>query len=142
MMMTNRQFVTDARWIRSSDPDADNPFTQLPPDAFFRNYDFIINTKYEKSEDEQLQRLQAAAQILQVYEQSQPGITKADVITEALLRPLVGPNTKKFIRSEEEMAERQRQAAILELQKQEANAVIGAMAPQPNAKPGGVLGGQ
>jgi len=133
MLMTDRQFVTDAQWVRASSPNDPNPFSRLPTDAFFKNYDFIIDTKYDKSDELQMQKLQAAAQILQVAEQTQPGTTKWDVLLEAMLRPLVGPAVHRFARTPEEMQQFQMQNAAMRVQEQAANAQIGAGTPQPNA---------
>lgn len=141
MLMTDRQFVTDTQWIRASSPDSPNPFNELPPDAFFKNYDYNIKTKLEQPDEIEFQKLQAASQVLQVAEQTQPGSVKMDVVIEALLRPLIGPKVKKFMRSPEELQQLNMQNAALRVQEQAANAQIGQLAPQPNAGSAGRPGG-
>ncbi len=130
MLMTNRQFVTKDKWVRVSDPNAPNPFETLPTDAFFRKFDFIVKTTLDTGGPEgQLQKLQGVAQIIQAFESSQPGTVKADVLLEALLRPLIGRQTKKFVRDDEERAAIQQQQLA---QEQAVNAAQGQNAPQPN----------
>lgn len=133
MMMVDRQFVTEESWVKLTSPDAPNPFVQLPPDAFFRDYAYNIKTKLELPDEVEFQKLQAAAGVLQVAEQTQPGSVKMDIVIESLLRPLIGPKVKKFMRSPQELQELQMQQAQLRVQEQAANAQIGEMAPQPNA---------
>lgn len=134
MWMENRQFVDEDKQVRLLDPDAPNPFNELPQDAFFRKFDFKVKTRFETGGTEaQFAKMQAASQILQVAEQSQPGVTKFDVLLESLLRPILGSQTKRFVRTEEE---RQQIARA----QQETNALAGRNAPQPNA-PGGAAGG-
>jgi hypothetical protein len=135
MMATNQQFVTDAQWVRGSDPNEQNPFKLLPPDAFFSNYEYEFHTKPEESDDNRFQKMQAVSQIIQVAEQTQPGAFKMDVVMEALLRPLLGTGVKRFMRSEQEIQQMQMQQLQMRVQEQAANAQIGAQAPQPNANP-------
>ena len=137
MFCINRQYVTDEKWVRVSDPNRamENPFTMLPPDAFHSNYDFDIVTTFEFGADQEMAKLQQLTQLLQVAEGSQPGITKWDVLMEDLVRTLVGPKSKKFMRSEDELMQMQLNKLAGE---QMANQMIGAAAPQPNAKPPGV----
>jgi hypothetical protein len=131
MLMTNRQFVTEDKWIRVSDPNAPNPFEQLPPDAFFRNYDFTVETSLDNGgPDGQFQKMQSVAQILQAVEASQPGTAKPDVLLEAMLRPLLGRQVKRFVRSDQERQEMQNQQLAAQ---QAINAQVGQGAPQPNA---------
>jgi hypothetical protein len=135
MFNINRQYVTDEKWVRVSDPNraVENPFSVLPPDAFYSNYDFDIVTTFEFGADQEFQKLQQLTQLLQVAEGSQPGITKWDVLMEDLARTLVGPKSKKFMRSEEELMQMQLTKLAGE---QMSNQMIGAATPQPNAKPG------
>lgn len=140
VMCTNMQFVTDEQWVRASDPSAENPFNKLPPNAFFRNYDFIIKTKPDEPDQVRFEKMQAVSQILQAAEQTQPGVVKMDVVLEALLRPILGSGVKKFMRTEEELRQRNMENAALRVQEQAANAQIGQLAPQPNALPGGQSG--
>lgn len=134
MWMENRQFVTEDKMVRLLDPDATNPFKELPQDAFFRKFDFKVKTRFETGGSAaQFEKIRAASQILQVAEQSQPGITKFDVVLDALLRPLLGSQSKRFVRTE---AERQEIARA----QQETNALAGRNAPQPNAQAGGNFG--
>lgn len=135
MMCTNKQFVTDEQWVRVSDPNSENPFAVLPPAAFFRNYDFIIQTKPDEPDQAKFEKMQSAAQVIQVMEQTQPGAFKLEVLGEALLRPLLGAGVKKFMRSPEEMQQLKIENAQMRIQEQAANAQIGASAPQPNANP-------
>ena len=73
MLMTNRQFVTEDHWVRVSDPNSPNPFTQLPSDAFFRSFDFVVETALDNGGPEgQFQKIQTVSQILQAIENSQP----------------------------------------------------------------------
>ena len=131
MLMTNRQFVTEDKWVRVSDPNSPNPFETLPPDAFFRNYDFTVETNLDNGGPEgQFQKMQSVSQILQAVEASQPGTVKPDVLLEALLRPLLGRQTKRFVRSDQERMDMQNQQLAAE---QAINAQVGARAPQPNA---------
>ncbi len=130
MLMTNRQFVTDDQWVRLNDPNMPNPFTTLPPDAFFRNYDFIIKTDLETGGAEgQLQKIQTAFQAAQLMENSQPGTIKGDVFVEALLRPLLGNQVQRFARTDEERLEMQQQDLAMQ---QATNVAEGQNAPQPN----------
>lgn len=131
MLMTNRQFVTEEKWVRVSDPNSPNPFVQLPADAFFRKYDFRAASTLETGGPEgQLSRMQAVSQIVQAFEATQPGSVKSDILLEALLRPIIGRKTKKFVRDDEERQQLQQQQLAAE---QAANAAAGAAAPQPNA---------
>jgi hypothetical protein len=134
MLMTNRQFVTDDEWVRISDPNSPNPFEKLPPDAFYRNYDFTVETALDNGGPEgQFQKMQSVSQILQAVEASQPGTIKPDVLLEALLRPLLGRQVKRFVRSDEERMGIQQQNLAAE---QAINAQVGQNAPQPNAPMG------
>ena len=141
MHKMNSQFVTDEVWVRSSNPDSENPFDALDPSAFYRNFDFIIKTKPDLPDSVETEKIQAVAQIAQVAEATQPGSIKMDVLLESMLRPIVGPQAKKFMRTPEEMAAMKQENMMMELQKQAANAQIGAMAPQPNSTPTGGSGG-
>jgi hypothetical protein len=128
MLMTNRQFVDQDKWVRVSDPNSPNPFAQLPPDAFNRKFDFQIETALQNGGPEgQFQRMQAISQVLQAAEQSQPGTVKFDIILEQMLRPLIGRHTKRFVRDEQERQEMQ----LNQLAGQQAvNAQIGASEDQ------------
>jgi hypothetical protein len=131
MLMTNRQFVTEDHWVRVSDPNSPNPFTQLPSDAFFRSFDFIVETALENGGPEgQFQKIQTVSQILQAIENSQPGTVKSEVLLEALLRPLLGRQVKRFVNSPEERQMMQMQQLAAQ---QAINAQQGAAAPQPAA---------
>lgn len=131
MLLTNRQFVTQNQWVRVLDPNTPNPFVQLEPDAFFRSFDFLVETALESGGPEgQFQKIQTAAQILQAVENSQPGTMKSDVILEALLRPLLGRQVKRFVNTPEERQQMQMQQLAAQ---QALNAQQGATAPQPNA---------
>lgn len=131
MLMTNRQFVTDEQWVRVSDPNSPNPFEQLPPDAFYRKYDFSVETSMDNGgPDGQFQKMQSVSQILQAVESSQPGTIKPDILLEALLRPILGRQVKRFVRSDGERQQMQEQKLAAE---QAINAQIGMSAPQPNA---------
>jgi hypothetical protein len=136
MFMTNRQFVTDAKWVRVSDPNAatENPFAVLPLDAFHCNYDFTFTTNLDTGGSEQrFQKLQTLAGLLQTAEGTQPGITKWDILIESLAEELVGRKTKKFMRNPQELAQMQFQKLAME---QAANAQAGARAPQTNKQAG------
>ena len=129
MLMTNRQFVTEDHWVRVSDPNSPNPFTQLPADAFFRSFDFVVETALENGGPEgQFQKIQTVSQILQAIENSQPGTVKSEVLLEALLRPLLGRQVKRFVNSPEERQAMQMQQLAAQ---QAINAQQGAAAPQP-----------
>jgi|GEM_PF-3226718 len=131
MLMTNRQFVTEDHWVRVSDPNSPNPFMQLPADAFFRSFDFIVETALEHGGPEgQFQKIQTVSQILQAIENSQPGTVKSEVLLEALLRPLLGRQVKRFVNSPEERQMMQMQQLAAQ---QAINAQQGASAPQPAA---------
>lgn len=131
MLMTNRQFVTEDHWVRVSDPNSPNPFTQLPSDAFFRSFDFIVETALENGGPEgQFQKIQTVSQILQAIENSQPGTVKSEVLLEALLRPLLGRQVKRFVNSPEERQMMQMQQLAAQ---QAINSQQGAAAPQPAA---------
>lgn len=131
MLMTNRQFVTEDHWVRVSDPNSPNPFTQLPSDAFFRSFDFVVETALDNGGPEgQFQKIQTVSQILQAIENSQPGTVKSDVLLEALLRPLLGRQVKRFVNSPEERQAMQMQQLAAQ---QAINAQQGAGAPQPAA---------
>jgi len=135
MLMTNRQFVTEEKWVRVSDPNAQNPFETLPPDAFFRKFDFVVKTNLDTGgPEQQLQKMQAVAQIAQVFENSQPGTFDTSVLLEALLRPLLGRQTPRFIRTQDERAQLQAQQLA---QQQAVNAAQGQAAPQPNTQGAG-----
>ncbi len=131
MLMTNRQFVTEEKWVRVSDPNSPNPFEKLPADAFYRSYDFTVETMMENGGPEgQFQKMQSVSQILQAVEASQPGTIKPDILLESLLRPLLGRQVKRFVRSDDERQQMQNQRMAAE---QAINAQIGQGAPQPNA---------
>lgn len=131
MLLTNRQFVTEDKWVRVMDPNSPNPFVQLPSDAFFRAFDFIVETTLENGGPEgQFQKIQTVSQILQAVENSQPGTVKSEVILEALLRPLLGRQVKRFVNSVEERQQMQMQQLAAQ---QAVNAQQGMAAPQPNA---------
>jgi len=131
MLLTNRQFVTEEKWVRVLDPNTPNPFVQLPPDAFFRSFDFQVETTLENGGPEgQFQKIQTVSQILQAVENSQPGTIKSEVVLEALLRPLLGRQVKRFVNSPEERQQMQMQQLAAQ---QAVNAQQGQAAPQPNA---------
>lgn len=132
MLLTNRQFVTENQWVRVLDPNTPNPFVELPPDAFFRAFDFFVETTLESGGPEgQLQKIQMVSQILQAVEGSQPGTVKTDVLMEALLRPLLGRQVKRFVNTPDERQAMQMQQLAAQ---QAVNAQQGAAAPQPNAQ--------
>lgn len=131
MLLTNRQFVTEDKWVRVMDPNSPNPFVQLPSDAFFRAFDFVVETTLESGGPEgQFQKIQTVSQILQAVENSQPGTVKSEVLLEALLRPLLGRQVKRFVNSTEERQQMQMQQLAAQ---QAVNAQQGMAAPQPNA---------
>ena len=131
MLLTNRQFVTEEKWVRVLDPNTPNPFVQLPPDAFFRSFDFQVETTLENGGPEgQFQKIQTVSQILQAVENSQPGTIKSEVVLEALLRPLLGRQVKRFVNSPEERQQMQMQQLAAQ---QAINAQQGQAAVQPNA---------
>lgn len=130
IMMTNAQFVTDQQWVRSNDPNTQNPFTALPSEAFHTDYDFEIVAGFDADPADDLQRLQTAMPIFQTAEQSQPGVIKWDVFFQQFGRDLFGREVKKFTRTPEEMAQMQAQGMAAQ---QAGNQQIGAQAPQPNA---------
>lgn len=131
MLLTNRQFVTNNQWVRVLDPNTPNPFVELPPDAFFRAFDFLVETTLESGGPEgQFQKIQTVSQILQAVESSQPGTIKSEVILEALLRPLLGRQIKRFVNSPEERQQMQMQQLAAQ---QAVNQQQGMAAPQPNA---------
>ena len=131
MLMTNRQFVTEDKWIRVSDPNAPYAFEQLPADAFHRRFDLLIKTDLETGGPEvQFQKMQTVAQILQIIEQAQPGRTDFEVLGNELLRPILGRKVPRFFRTDQEMLQLQAQGLAAS---QAANAQVGQAAPQPNA---------
>lgn len=132
MLLTNRQFVTEDKWVRVMDPNSPNPFIQLPSDAFFRAFDFVVETTLDTGGPEgQFQKIQTVSQILQAIESSQPGTVKSEVLLEALLRPLLGRQVKRFVNSVEERQQMQMQQLAAQ---QAVNAQQGMAAPQPNAQ--------
>jgi len=132
MLLTNRQFVTEDKWVRVMDPNSPNPFVQLPSDAFFRAFDFVVETTLDTGGPEgQFQKIQTVSQILQAIESSQPGTVKSEVLLEALLRPLLGRQVKRFVNSVEERQQMQMQQLAAQ---QAVNAQQGMAAPQPNAQ--------
>lgn len=136
MLLTNRQFVTENQWVRVLDPNTPNPFIELPADAFFRAFDFFVETTLESGGPEgQLQKIQTVSQILQAVEGSQPGTIKSDVLMEALLRPLLGRQVKRFVNTPDERQQMQMQQLAAQ---QAVNAQQGAAAPQPNAQDQGL----
>lgn len=136
MLLTNRQFVTEDKWVRVMDPNSPNPFVQLPSDAFFRSFDFLVETTLENGGPEgQFQKIQTVAQILQAVEGSQPGTVKSEVLLEALLRPLLGRQIKRFVNTVEERQAMQNQQLAAQ---QAINAQQGAVAPQPAANETGL----
>ena len=131
MLATNRQFVTDDVWIRRSDPNLENPFVKLSPDVFLYNYKIVPKTDLDTGGVEgEFAKMQTVAQVVQVFENSQPGTVKADILLEALLRPILGRRLKKFVRSPEERAAIQAQNLATQ---QAINAMQGRAAAQPNA---------
>jgi hypothetical protein len=131
MLLTNRQFVTEDKWVRVMDPNSPNPFVQLPADAFFRAFDFLVETTLENGGPEgQFQKIQTVSQILQAVENSQPGTVKSEVVLEALLRPLLGRQIKRFVNSPDERQQMQMQQLAAQ---QAVNAQQGMAAPQPMA---------
>lgn len=139
MFMTNRQFVSDDQWVRSTDPNEPNPFKLLPPDAFFRQYDFKIQTDIETGGPEaEFQKLNMFTQLASVAEQSQPGTVDFEVVFESLGRKLFGPRVKKFTRSDKERLQLQQQKLAAE---QATNAETGAGAPQPGPESSGGFNG-
>lgn len=131
MLLTNRQFVTEDQWVRVMDPNSPNPFVQLPADAFFRAFDFLVETTLENGGPEgQFQKIQTVSQILQAVENSQPGTVKSEVVLEALLRPLLGRQIKRFVNSPDERQQMQMQQLAAQ---QAVNAQQGMAAPQPMA---------
>lgn len=136
MLLTNRQFVTEDKWVRVMDPNSPNPFVQLPADAFFRSFDFLVETTLENGGPEgQFQKIQTVSQILQAVEGSQPGTVKSEVLLEALLRPLLGRQIKRFVNTVEERQQMQAQQLAAQ---QAVNAQQGAVAPQPAAGEAGL----
>lgn len=133
MLATNAQFVSDDVWIKASDPNAPNPFVQLPREAFHCEYDFERVTSLDADPASQMQNLQQFIQFAQVAEQTQPGTVKWDVVFQAVGRDLLGRSVKRFVRTDQERQQLQFQQLAME---QAANAQAGLAAPQPNA-PGG-----
>ena len=131
MMIINQQYFTDEQWVRLSDPNVENPFATLDPDCFAYDFDFVIKTDYESGDaNAQMQKIQQVAQILQVAEQTQPGVTNFQVVLEAMLRPILGHDVKKFTHTQEEMQQMQAQKLAMQ---QAQNQQQGKAAPQPNA---------
>lgn len=133
MLMTNEQYVTDEKWVKTSDPDmaAVNPFTKLPPEAWQDSWTFQIRTVFETGGRQQdLQKMQLLSQLLQTAEKTQPGVTDWQAVFEAIGRDLVGARYKKFIRSPQDQQALQAQGAASQ---EAASAMAGAMAPQPLA---------
>lgn len=135
MLQMNDQFITDEQWVRRSNPNVPNPFTALKPEAFATSVDFKIRTRMEAGGKElEFQKLQMLGQLLQTAEATQPGVTKWDVLFEAMGKSLLGNRYKKFIRSDMERQQMQAQGMAME---QAAQMQAGQAAPQPNATPGG-----
>lgn len=132
MLKMNAQFVSDDQWVRVSDPEKAqlNPFTLLPANAFQRAIDFKLKSTVETGgQENEFQKLQMLAQVLQTAEATQPGVTNWEVLFESIGRSLLGPRYKKFIRSADERMQMQQQQLAAQ---QSANARAGAQAPQPN----------
>ena len=132
MLQTNAQFVSNEQWVRSNDPNAQNPFSALPSEAFQCDYDFEIVAGFDADPMAEYQKLQTAVTWFQTAETSQPGVIKWDAVFEQIGRNLLGRGVKKFTRSPEEMQQMQLQRTAGE---QLLNQQIGAMAPQPNKVP-------
>jgi hypothetical protein len=133
MMQINMQFVDTAQEVRLSDPRAEDPFGVLPPEAFIGNFFFKTKSDLESGGREgEMERMNAALQMAQIAEQSQPGTMNFGPLIEDMMRPLLGNRVGKYTRSDEErMALQQQQLAA----EQATNAQVGQRAPQPNAQP-------
>jgi hypothetical protein len=124
MLQWNAQFILDEQWVRVSDPNAQNPFTMLPPDAFERAIDFQLKPNYDTGgKDAEFAKLAQLGQFLQTAESTQPGITNWEVFFESVGRSLLGRRSRKFIRSpQERMALMQQQLATAQADQQATGA--------------------
>jgi hypothetical protein len=129
IMMTNSQFVTDDQWIRSNDPNVENPFSMLPQLAFHCDYDFEVVAGFDADPMEEYQRLQAAMPVLQAADQATPGIIDWEKFFAQNGRALFGRSFKKFTRTPEEvqLMQLQQQASQMALEQQ-----MGMPASDPN----------
>lgn len=140
MLMWDAQFILDEQWIRVSDPEAVNPFTILPPDAFQSAVDFKIKVNYDTGgRDAEFAKLQQFLQVAQVAEATQPGIVKWDVVNQAFGRSLWGARNRKFMRTPEEMQAMQAQQLATQ---QAAEQVAGAVSQGAQPPMGGPTGGE
>lgn len=141
MFLTNRQFVTDDKYLRTGDPNKPNPFTIVPMEAWQFSFHWKLCTTLETGGPQtDGQKMQMLIQMLQTQEATQPGITKWDAVWEQLGRDIVGPRYVKFVRSDEERMAMQQQMMMNEAAanasvgaRQSGAAMQGAAAPQPNA---------
>jgi len=131
MFLTNKQFLPNDIRIKSRNPDRPSPFVSVTPDLFDYNYSISVKTDIDTGGVEgQFSKMQMIAQLAQVFENTQPGTIRSEVLLEELLRPLLGSRVGKFVRSPEERSVLQAQNLAMQ---QAINAQQGAAAPQPNA---------
>jgi hypothetical protein len=142
MGQENKQFVTDDKFVRISDPNKThpgNPFTILPSEAFNLNYHFSLKDKIETGGDQnEMQKLQAFMQLAQTMEATQPGVIIWENLEDDVGRKLLGKHVRKFTRTAQERLALQQQQVF---QEQAAQAQAGAQAPQPNQVGSGGSGG-
>lgn len=121
LQMHARQFVDEDQYVRVSDPNRVQqngaPFSVLPADAFFRVFDFAIESNLGANFD--FEKMQTFIQFLQVAENTQPGTVKFDVVLNEIGRILVGNKTRKFVRSDQERM----QMMQMQMMQQQMNSV-------------------
>lgn len=137
ILKMNNQYITNDQWVRNQDPNEaeENPFVMLPSEVFANLSKFRLLSAIDTGgQENQFNKLQALAQILQIAEGTQPGVVDWEAFFEESGKELVGKKYRKFIRStaERQMLQMQQMAG-----EQMAQQITGAAAPQPNALPPG-----
>lgn len=119
MVKWNAQFTTDEKWVRSTNPNSQNPFTILPPEAWESAASFKAKVNYDTGGSDAIQgKLQSLMQIATTAEQTQPGIFRWDIFWQQFGRAIMGPRYAKIMRTPEEMQEMQQQRMQMEAQAQ------------------------
>ena len=103
LLLLNRQFVNDDQWVRVTN-NPDNPFKNLPMEAFYREYDFSAVSALDRlNKVQRQQNLQNnLVPFLQFIEQAQPGTLKYDKLVDSYLKEFDWKNPATLINSPEE----------------------------------------
>lgn len=103
LLLLNRQFVNQQQWVRLYDNEK-NPFVELNPEAFYREYDFYTTGAMERLNRTQRQQLLTSAIIpyLQTVEKAQPFTIKLDNLTKRFFKEFEYVDVNELVNTPEE----------------------------------------